>query len=372
MTKVTFETATLADSLTKASRVAPSKGTAFDKAAGIVIEITPLSPSPVVVKSTNLDIFYMEWVDVVSVSGENTAWRVPAHLLASVVGSLPIGSGKNVTFENKASGNQQVLHMESGKTKAKFNLLDVSYYPEWSAFNPDDLIPAPDLGGRLTQVEWAASKTVTGDPLSGIYLDGESAVSTDKYRLARVPLKITLDKPVTVPAGMLSLVLKTSGDPAIGIDGTQLLVMPDEHTQIRTILLAADYPNVQKVMRRDYPNQIHLKKTEFLEVIQRSLNFVGAERFPTLRVYIGQQEIAVMMQNQEIGLLGDVVDVPKQAKHSRLELKFTPKNLVDALTNAPSENVTLGYNADKPEGTFYIDGGSGYEAWVMPRRDMSS
>lgn len=363
MTTAIFETATIADTVKKAARVAPAKGQAFDKAAGVILDI---APDVSVVRATNLEIFFMEWVDTVSVEGDRVVWRLPALLLASVLGSLPIGSGKTVEF--RQDGN--LLHVASGRTKARFNLMDPQYFPIWTAFDPDKLVKASDLGGRIAQVSWAASGNTADVPWCGVHLDGQLAIATDRYRLAATPLPIPdLNSPVTVPGALLASVLKQTGEVDITVEGQQLLLMPDEHSQIRAVCFAQEYPAVQKIMRRDQPDSLTLKKSSLLEMMGRALNFAGSDRTPTMRLFIGQEEVAVMMANTEIGMLGDVVDVPGFAAHKRTEYKFTPKNLMDGLTNAPNEEVSLHYDQCKRGGVMRIDGGSGYEAWIAPRKD---
>lgn len=372
MTKVVFETATIADAIKKAARIAPAKGKAFDKAAGILLEINPGTEAPVVIRATNLDLFSMEWVDAVEATGPSVTWRLPSQLLQQVIGSLPIGSGSQVTFEEKEERGRTHVLVTHRRTRAKFNMMRTEDYPTWSVFDPDQLYPCEDMGGRIDQVEWAAAKSDNLPVLSGIYFDGNQCLATDRYKLAAAELKIPdLQHPVAVPAGLLGQILKQTGEVMVGIDGEQFLIMPDEHTQIRCVLYGQDYPNTSKIMGRDKPNLLMVKKAPLLEVISRANAFTGSDRFPCLRVYIGKEEIAVMMQNDEIGLLGDVVEVPGHAAHERFEIKFTPKNLVDAIAKAPNDEIAIGYDISKPKAIVYINGGSGYEAWVAPRGDAN-
>ena len=367
MTRAVFENATLADAIKAAERVTPRKGQAFDKAAGILIELDP-SQGTVVIRSTDTEIYHMAWIDTVELEGDPVTWRLPSALFAGVTTSLPIGTGKNVELVDSISGHSRALHLASGRTKCKFMLIPHEHFPEWGAFDPDGLYPAHDLGGRIAQVEWAAAKTEM--PLNGVYLDGEFAICTDRYRAARVPLAIPdLVSPVTIPAGMIGQILKQTGEVQVGIDGSTFMIMPDEHTQVRTVIYEAKFPNVKRIMQTDYPSFVKFKKTELAEVINRTMNFQGNDRTPTIRVFIGEEEIGCMMSNTEIGFIGDVVEVPGQAIHERYEIKFTPKNLLDAINSSPNEEITLGYDTSKRAGIIYVSGGSGYDAWVMPRMD---
>lgn len=371
MTKIVFETATLADAIRKADRVAPSKGSAFDKSAGIVIEIivSPMEDPVVIVRATDTTTFYMEWVDPMEVTGESTCWRLPSKLFAGLVSTLPIGSGSLVTIEEKPEEKGRTVSLTTNrKTRCKFSLIEMSYYPMWSAFDESNLKTVSNLGGRIAQVEWAAAKNE--EKIDGVHFDGDSAIATDRYRLVKVPMDMTVEEPITVPSAVLSAVIRQTGDVKVGTDGRMFLVAPDEHTQIRTVMSGHDYPNVQRIMDQNlsYPETIRVKKTELLEIMARSLNFVGADRFPTMRLFFGKEEINIYMADAEKGMLGDAVEIPGQAMHDRVELKFTPKNIMEALEHAPNEEIILGYDPEKPLRVFLVDGGSGYLCWVVPRR----
>lgn len=367
ISSVTFETSTIADVIQKASRIAPSRGAAFDKAAGIVLEFDPASPIPLaVVRVTNLDLFSIEWVNVMEWSGEPARWRLPSLLLAQVIASLPIGSGKTLTLESEATENGYHVNLKSGNTKAKFFPIDVSYYPEWEVFDPDEMFPAQDLGGRIGQVEWAASGS---DPkLAGVYLDGTYAVATDTFKLVRVPLSIPdLPRTVIVPAGLLGQALKQTGDISIRITNNMVLIMPDEHTQIKTVIFDVKYPNVQKVMDFAFDTEIELSRDALLENLQRVNAFALGERGVAVQIYFGLEQIAFYMTNEQMGTIGDILEIPGYAAHERFLMKFTPKNLIDALQHSPNDKIKIKYRVGVSKSILGIDGGSGYEAWLMSR-----
>lgn len=369
MTTIVFETATFADAIKQAAKVAPSKGNAFDKAAGIVIEYSS-DTNTVTVRCTDLRIFRTEWLDFVSAEGPSATWRIPSALFAQVVGTLAIGSGQQVILQDVTSdkGHTQ-LTLSANRTRAKFNLMETDHYPLWYPFDPANLIRAENLGGRIAQVEWAAAKSDATPTIEGVHFDGERALATDRYRLACAALSIPdLPAPVTVPAGILGSILKQTGEVKIGVTEHQLLIMPDDATQICAILYDGDYPNVDRIMRRDYPNTIKVRKAPLLEVMSRAAGFAGNDRFPALKCFFGAEEIAFMMNNEEIGLLGDVVEVPGFATHARREIVFTAKNFVDAVANCPNEELEIFYDAEKMQQIMYINGGSGFECWIVPRQ----
>jgi DNA polymerase III sliding clamp (beta) subunit (PCNA family) len=366
MTSVTFETASFGDAIKKAARVAPSKsGHAFDKAAGIVLDIFPDDEVKCVIRSTNTDIFSTEIVAVVSATGAEARWRLSSMVLAAVIGTLPITNGKTVTLTQDGS----VIRITSGRTKATLMMMDPSLYPSWDSFDPDGMTQVNGLGGRLEQVEWAAS-TAPQPPLCGVLLDGQYAVATDRYRLARVPCKIDLPRPIVVPAGILGSVLRPMGDVGLAMRGSMLEIEVDEYHQVQTITYDMAYPDINKVARTEHPAVVEFNKAEFLEMAARANAFSGANRDPVLRVFFGREEVAVMMENQEVGMLGDVLEVPGQIPHSRISINFTPRNLTDAISKTPGGRIKVGYDPETTKAPLYISDGSGYEAWVVPRSEI--
>ncbi len=377
MTKVVFETATLADAIKKADRVAPTKGTAFDKAAGIVLTIDP-GTSLVTVRATDLRVYSMEWVTALSVAGdEQVEWRVPSKLFATVLNGLPIGTGKEVTLEEITNGRNRFVQLTSGRTRAKFNLMVTDYYPVWDVFDPADLFECDDMGGRIAMVEWAAAKDAE-PPLSGVHFTGTHVKATDQYKLTSAPLQMsTFIEPFTVPAGILGQILKQTGEVRIGLSQEGMLqIMPEPTVQIKAIVFGVEYPTAGigriEALGRALPNRVKVHKEPLLEIMRRASAFSGNERFPVLRVFFGKEEIAVMMDTKEVGVLADMMDVPGYCDHPRIETRFGPDNIIGAIEHIPNDVLTIGYDKDNPKAPFYIDGGSGYEAWIMPRKGTST
>ncbi len=364
MTRVVFETATLADSIRKAASIAPGRaGDSFDKAAGIMIEVYP-EQELVILRATDLLLWYMEWVGVLEVHGEPVRWRVPSKVFEAIISAFPLGSGKTVALEADGSS----LKIESSRTRAKLRLIDPKSYPDWFAFPAEELKLVPEIGARIAQVEWAAAKDV---PSLGIRFTGTQIVATDKYRLAAVPLELEgVGEGITVPPSILSTILKRVGETRVGVTDTHLLLMPDDRTQVKIIRVGEHYPPIQKAMRRDHPNSVKFRKSHVIDAVNRATK-IGSDRFPVLRLIIGKEEFATFMAEEELGHIGDVVELSGQAQHDRIEIRVHPQNFTEALTNAPSEEVIFYYDIQKPKTVLLrIDGGSGYDAWLAPRGDV--
>lgn len=366
MTKVTFENATIQDVIGKASKIAPTRGSAFEKSAGILIEVDAENQE-VTVRATDGDLSYLEVVDAIEIDGDSCLWLLPSITLGALCSKLPIGSGKQIVWEQVDSA----LKFTTGKMRASMQLQPPQYWPTWEPFDPDGLESVAGFGGRVGMVSWAASKT-SDPPLSGVHFDGEWAIATDGYRLVRVPcVAPPIYKPITVPAGAFAPLGKIIQDARIALQGEYLVMMPDDSTQIRALLYGLEYKKVGRVFEQTPPNMVKVNKEDLRELIDRASVMTGSERVPTLSVFIGQEEIACYMEQKEVGMLGDVLDVPGYAQHDYVKINFTPKNLLDAISNAPSKDIEIHYDAQmKKARPIKIDGGSGYIAMVMPRTEQ--
>lgn len=362
MTKVVFENATIRDVISKAARIAPTKGSAFDKSAGIVIDVDAQA-GEVTVRSTNLEVFYMEIIDVVSIEGDSCVWRLPSIPLDGICSKLPIASGATIAFE----ADHAQMKMASGRMRVNLRLMDPTYYPTWKPFDPASLSPVSDFGGRLQQVQWAASKGGV-PPKTGVNLDGKFAGATDNHRIAITPCEIPeLYEPVTIPASSFTPLMKTLGEVRIGQEEGQLLVMPDDTTQIRAVIFDGDYPSLSKFIKRNEPDVVMVNRDALIEMIDQAMVMGQRDRTPILKLIFGLGELAVLMEDQELGLLGNVMELPNQASHDRHYIGMNPDNFKSALSAAPNTDVAIYYKNGAPKTPVRIDGGSGYEALVQPR-----
>jgi DNA polymerase III sliding clamp (beta) subunit (PCNA family) len=361
-TSVTFDTATFNEAIQRAARVAPSRGAAFDKAGGILIEVWPGEQFPVVIKATNLDVYYTNWLEAI-VTGERTTWRVPSATLAAVAASLPTANGARVTLENEG---RHLILKQKPKLKARLNLMPADLYPIWNAFDPDDLTDVHNLGAALARVEWAAAET-SDVILNGIRFNGKDLVATDRWRIATVEMKVPVEETFVLKSRVLTPVLPPSTSVKIGFDDSHMLVMPNEETQIKVVMMEGGYPNIDPIMQRDKPDKVRVSKARFIELIQRALTVRGADRTPLLRLFLGKGELAVMLKNADYGSMGDVIETPGYCDHPRVELTFGPENVLAALNSAPGDDIEIGYDRNEPEKPIHLKGSQTYEAWIAVR-----
>lgn len=362
MTKIVLEVAAFADALKKADKVAPSRGVDFTKMAGIVIDITQ---QEVVVMARDSEVTFATWLTPESVDGPDMTWRLSSRVFSEVVGKLKTTMYKTVTLEDVGSS----INLTHGRgTRAQFRLMSATDYPKWLPFSPDDMQVVDGLAGVIQSVGWAVSKG-TDVPMIGVHFDGEVAMATDKYRFATTPCPLELAKPITIPVGSLTSVLRPNEQVRMRVEDSHLYIMPDDYTQMSFTAYGVDYPPLRRVMKREYPRMANVSKAGLIDIIELAMPMAGADRSPTILLIFGREEIAAMLVNEETGRLGSTLDTPGQLDFSpREEVRFNPDWVLQALAACPGGEVTIGYDPDKPRGAFYI-GAKGYELdfWVAPR-----
>jgi DNA polymerase III sliding clamp (beta) subunit (PCNA family) len=362
MTTITFEAATLQDAIKRAARVAPTSGEAFDKFPGIALDISP-EAGYITIRATNGIVWFQTIIDALGISGAKTTWRFPSKVFAAVIDSFPSGHDKEIKLEQV----QNQIIINSAKTKAKLNLIAAGHYPEWRAFDTENMTLVSDLGVKLSLVEWAASDL---EEALNVRITAEAIFATDKYKLARAPLTIGAEwQPVTIPAGQLRGVIPANGDTKIKCEGTQLLIAPDEYSQVRINRIGLDYPGTDKVMWREHPNSFKIDKNEILNSIKRANAIRGSDaKQAQITFFIGKGEFVSYATDKEGGLQ-DIIEI-SGGDHERAEFLFNPYYVIEALNNAPDKTIVVSYEPGNKLRAWRFSCDS-YECWVSPMKPGS-
>lgn len=340
MKKAIFEVAALQDAVAKANRIAPTKGAAHDRAAGIVIEVNPNLIEAVVLKSTDLDVTFRMTVNVLELGDEPVTWRVPSSLMYGIISTLPIGQQHTVSLRDNGDGN---LYFLCGKTKAKLRLIEMREYPTWQPFDTNDLATVPSLARRLQQVAWAVDGRGTG-VMSGIHLDGESLIACDRTNMAMVPCKVPLNEPVTAPLSEVSALIKNTSEVTMCANRTHVLLMPDSWTQTTCILYRDPYPDIKNMMSKYHQTGELLVVNEDLKgALDKMLVLVKSERMPTTTIRIGDGSMYLEMEVPDVGKIADEIEVVGGETTDPFTVSFSPNSLKLALDASGREKVTIQY-----------------------------
>ncbi len=360
--KAVFEVATLADAVAKAARIAPNKGAAFDRAAGIVVEVRPNSLESVVIKSTDLDVTFRQVVSVLELGDEDADWRVPSSLFNGIMSTLPMGSGSQVRLADNGDSN---LYFLCNKTKAKLRQISTDF-PLIIPFDATSLASVPGLAKRLTQVSWAADSKGSGI-LSGIHISGDFLFGCNRQVLAMVPCVVPVDRPVTAPLTDIASLLKNTSEVAMRAGRTHLELMPDAWTQTTCILYAGDYPDVRALIKNNQTGQITLKAEALVAALDKMLVLVKSERYPTTTIKIGDGSLYLEMEVDQVGKIADELEVQGGETGDPFVITFSPDYLKQALMASGRETVTIKYGPTSLSPLLVVDDNQ-FTALMMPHR----
>lgn len=367
-TKITFDTATLADAVGKAARVAPNKGPAFDRAAGLLLEVD-LDNRWVMVRATDLEVSYSQKVAYTQAEGDSTVWRVPANLFAGAINSLPLGTGATVEVIHN---DEDWLYVKSGNFLGKFAMLSRESFPIIPDFGIEDMIPANDFAQKAEQVAWAAEQGKQS-PLAGVHVDGKNLVGCDKYALAIIPCEIPIEEAVTVPLWNLAGLLKGASDVRMRASDTKLLLSLDAETRATSSLVEGAFPNYHQLRRDSFTGKIKVNKTELKEALNRLMTLVKTERQPRLSMtFDGEgmiKQIVLDMDVPQVGRMRDTVSGQMDEFDGKFQYTFAPGKLIQAIEVIKGEALTLGFGSQdeyalkKP---LYVADTNGLECYIMP------
>lgn len=358
MRKAVFEVATLADAIAKATRIAPTKGAAFDRAAGVVIATEPDAwGNQAVVSATDLDTSFRTTITALSVSGESAHWRLPSALLNGLMRTLPM-SGEIELVETDAG-----VQLSSGRTRSVLRPITTPY-PVIPVFDRDGMKAASNLAQRLSQVSWAVDSR-SSEILSGVHIDGTHLYGCDRASLAIVPCEVPLENPVTAPLSEIASVLRNVPEVHVRATDQRLQLMPDEHTQATCRLLEGAYPNVRALLDRvESTHEITISVEGLVGMIDRTMVLTKEERLPHTNIEIGDGYLQMSMRTD----VGEVEDRLEGAGGGSepFSFAFSPENLRKAVSASGRPEVKLSYQP-LPGRPVLITDDNEFTALMMPR-----
>lgn len=371
-TDITFENAQLADALNKANRIAPVKGPAFDRAAGFLLDVNPITKR-MTVRSTDEDATYLQHIPAVAGKGDATTWRLSSLLLTRMIGSLPLGGEAKVRMIDKGDG---YIRLTSGKWVAKLNTLRPEDYPRIPEFDMEGMVEANEFASKVEQVAWACDKKSA--ILTGVHVDGTRLIGCSQYGMATVPCPVALDAPATVPLLSLATLLKSATDVRLRVIDRALQIALDAETQATSRLIEGEYPKVDRIMRDDFAGSVTVNRQAFLDALNRMLVLVAAERMPAMQVTFDGSGLVKMltfdMEVESVGRMQDSIDVAGDWE-DKFSLVIKPQMIVDAVEHSRAATVQIAFgNADPAKARkvpVRVTDDQGYNCHIMPiARDL--
>ena len=371
-TTVIFENAILADAINKATRLAPTKGEAFDKAAGIRFDVNPVSRQAII-RVTDLEVSFEQEIPIAEGKGDPGIWRLPAQILQSFISTLPMGEGQTVDFIHRGD---EAIRFKAGRTIAKLNMIAGPDIPqEIFAWEDGPLAQASDLAFKIEQVSWCCDRK-SSSMLSGVHIDGEYLMGCDHASLAIIPCQVPVTEPVTVPLESLAVILKSASHCQIRALRKRFQIALDENTRVTSGILEGSYPQVKNVMRENFLGTIKVHRQAFIDTLNRMMVLARNEKLPTLKIDIDATGLVPAltfdMDIPGIGRMQDTIDVSTENFQDRLELGMLPSKLQSAVEHTKGDYFEIDFGHPEPErsplSSIHIRDDHGYRCYLMPKK----
>ncbi len=271
---------------------------------------------------------------------------VPARRLADYVRLLP-----DAELQVKFADNHW-LSLVCGRSRTRIAGMSRESYPELPEMSDKIAeIPAGMFSSMISQVIFSISNEESRFTLSGSLMvikpDALVLVATDGHRLAMVerPGNFTVTGPhrSLLPRKAMSEILKLSSEVApetpirFSATDNHLFFQIGERLLISR-KLTGNFPDYERVLPRDQPNQVVLAKDEFRGTIERVAQF-SDERSHAVRMKVEAGELKVFSSLSETGeseeSLGADYDGPP------VEIGFNAYYMLDFLRATPEAQVAF-------------------------------
>ncbi len=329
----------------------------------------------VVITATDLELgIRCSCAAKVSKAGAGT---IPARKLLEYVRLLP-DADIQIKF-----GDNQWANLVCGRSRTKMAGMSRESFPELPTMPaPLAEIPAGLLSSMIAKTIFAISSEESRFTLNGALLlfrtEGLAMVATDGHRLSLIESQVEggLDGvtykailPRKAMAELLKLTAEAGADAKIQFagDDNHLFFQLGERLLISR-KLTGNFPDYDRVLPKDQPNVIKLRRDELRSAIERVAQF-SDERSRAIRLQIGSGEIKVYSSNSETGESEE--SLPVEYDGATVEVGFNAQYLMEFLRAVQDEEVAFHFRDAQSAGELRPANapvGSNYRYVIMPMR----
>jgi DNA polymerase III subunit beta len=332
----------------------------LSKGLGIVTKAIPLKSSlPILsnvlisaengqikLAATNLETAIVTYVGA-SIEEEGST-TVPARLIKEFISNL--SPGTHINFELK----DEILLVNSNKTKSKFNTATPNDYPTLPVFPKGAKYLELDpkiFALTINNVAFAAASDHSRPIFSGILLNFSKNVltvaSSDGFRLSEKQVKVEGKVPdfhAIIPAKTLLEVSKiyiNSEEPVkFALNSEEnMAVFEAEETLVAAQILSGEYPNYQKIIPEEHSLTAEIIAEELLEAVKLTTVFAKEINSAIKIKFSPKGFINVVSIVQETG--EHESRVTAEIEGDELEVAFNSRYLLDLLNNVKAEKIVI-------------------------------
>ena len=348
----------LHEALSRAVRVAPTKGAGRDKAGGLMFEAH--TSGSLHIKATDLERTFFQKIDCAVHS--DFEFRIDTHI-ARFVATLPMTSDQEVRFHFDDATKRIEIQYQKSPTKIKVPLIQ-GEYPIVNWYEYDDMDDAFELAGKIKSVAWAIEDGAVA-PISGIRIDGEWIEAMCSKQMARVQCKVKTDEPVIAVVKTLAPLISDGSRVRIKALEGRVVVALDETAQVTSSTVLGNWPDLSsRIEKLDLPEGFTINRERLLGALSRIIAFTNGDRFPRINFHVGSDRVSLSLTEAKDGDISDVMTLSSRQGDSDVEFCFNPVWLQRAIDTFPGAEVQIRFlNAKMP--IRLIEPMTSYNALIM-------
>ena len=130
-------------------------------------------------------------------------------------------------------------------------------------------------------------------------------------------------------------------------------------------IVEGKFPDYNRVIPTDYPNQVQINRTLLLLSLQRA-SILSNEKFRGVRLVLTQNSLRIICNNNEQEEAQEEIEINYAGEP--LDIGFNVNYLLDVLTNLGNDSIDLSFGDANSSGLFTIPGNDCFKYVVMPMR----
>ena len=218
------------------------------------------------------------------------------------------------------------------------------------------IIKKEEFKELINKTSFAISTQETRPVLTGINFkitnDKLECIATDSYRLAKKHVilneKVKEDINIVIPGKNLieltKILEEKDDDIEMHIFNNKVLFKFD-NTLLQTRVLSGTFPDVNRLIPKDFNLSIKTNTLELYNVIDRASLLTSEKDKNIIKFECNGNNVIVSSNSPEIGKVEEKIEVEKNNEEN-IKIAFSSRFMMDAIKTIESKNVILNFNND--------------------------
>jgi DNA polymerase-3 subunit beta len=282
---------------------------------------------------------------------------IPVGVISEFVSTLP---DDQVIIKSKKNS----VNIKCGRFESNIKTLDPEEFPAFGDVELTSELGSASLRKAFSQVVFAAAQDDFRPVLSGIYIDGDTVVAADGFRMsiAKVP---DTGLHVIIPAKAvkeLTRVLDAEDTVLVGTNGN-VAVFSCGNTEVSTRLIEGQFPDYKRIVPPESENKVTVNVGSFLNANKVSSIF-ARDNSNIINIQFKDNNILVSAASSEVG--DNTCEIDAEIVGEPADIRFNAKYLDELLKSLDKDStVTLNVAGSTSPGLFTIPG-EGFIHVIMP------